>query len=97
MENAALETLLKGVANGSVSPEKAAQLISSYKSQDLSDKEKNPALEDFLKGVASGSVLPEKAAQLISSNKSQELSDEELDKITGGSGGFDNNDPELWG
>ena len=36
MANAALETLLKAVASGSVSAEKAAQLISSQKGKSLS-------------------------------------------------------------
>jgi len=36
MANAALETLLKGVASGSVTPEKAAELITSQKGKKLS-------------------------------------------------------------
>ena len=36
MANSALETLLKGVASGSVTPEKAAELISSQKGKQLS-------------------------------------------------------------
>ena len=36
MANSALETLLKGVASGSVTPEKAAELIANQKGKQLS-------------------------------------------------------------